>query len=91
MIAPTGSTLSSGFGFSTRALGVRGWILSVDLTGTVARRPAPRSQPRRVAGGLEGLLTDGAAVRQLASSRAAAQAFAAGDGFLVGQMIDRSI
>ncbi len=91
MIAPTGSAMSSGPGFCARGRAARRWTLTLGLAGTIAGRPAPRPRPRRVAGGLDGLLTDGAPVRPPAPARAAAQAFAAGDGFLTGQIIDRAI
>lgn len=92
MIAPTGSDMSSGLGMRARAaVPGRRWTVTLGLGEAPAPRPAPRPLPRRVAAGLESLLTDGAPVRPLAPALYAAQAFSAGDGFLPGQIIDRSI
>jgi hypothetical protein len=69
----------------------RGLGLVVAVAPVRAVRPAPAPRPRRVASGLEGLLTEGTAAPHPSPALAAAQAFSAGDGFLPGQMIDRTI
>jgi len=89
MLAPTRSALL-GFACGTRRA-VRVTLAVEPAAAAAAPRPAPRPRPRRVAAGLEGLLTDGARVAQPNPALSAARAFAAGDGFLPGQIIDRSI
>ncbi len=92
MIAPTGAAVAFDLGRRAQAsAAARVLALALGLEPLRAARPAPRPQPRRLAAALDGLLTDGAPVRPLAPARAAAAAFRAGDGFLPGQMIDRSI
>lgn len=94
MIASARSTLSSGHGQpGLIAPSMRRWnvTLTVDAAAAPAGRPARAPKPRAFTAELEGLLTDGAGLALPDRARAAARAFGAGDGFLPGQMIDRSI
>lgn len=92
MIAPSRTAMASNLGLMARQwYGARGLTVTVDLTAAAGGRAAPRPAPRRLVADLRGLLTDGALVQPLAPSLAAAAAFTAGDGFLPGQIIDRSI
>jgi hypothetical protein len=52
---------------------------------------ATRGDPRKVAGGLDGPLFDGAPLPDAARAVAAARGFAAGTGYLTGQIIDRAL
>ncbi len=90
MIAATRSAISSSLGQpGPSGYLARFWRVALMLE--QARRPAPAPRPRRVAAGLQGLLTDDAALSLNDRAGAAARAFTAGDGFLPGQIIDRSI
>lgn len=66
-------------------------LVTVVETAPRAARPAPRPRPRPLAGGLTALLAPDGPVRDPGAARAAAAAFSAGDGFLPGQLIDRTI
>lgn len=94
MIQPTSAQIAAGNGQAA----ARGYAAARVLAVVVgpapvaaAARPAPRPAPRRVAGGLQGLACDGVKLRDPSPARAALAAFRAGDGFLPGQIIDRSI
>lgn len=88
MIDPTRTVLAPDHGLLARARSL-GLVLAVAPVG--AARPAPAPRPRRVASGLQGLLMEGPPPPHPAPARSAARAFSAGDGFLPGQMIDRTI
>lgn len=88
MIDPTRAALAPDLGLLARVRSL-GLVLAVAPVG--AARPAPAPRPRRVASGLEGLLKEGAAAPHPSPAWAAARAFSAGDCFLPGQMIDRTI
>ena len=64
--------------------------LTLQVEAVAFRLSAPPAQPRRLASALGGFVNDGAPVA-LGASAAAARAFAAGTGFLPGQIIDRVI
>jgi hypothetical protein len=53
--------------------------------------PAARPQPRPPTGCLQTFVHDGSRIAWTDRARSAARAFAAGDGILPGQIIDRSI
>lgn len=93
MIAPLASAIPTGPGGFGPGVGRAGrWGVVVDVRAAAApRRAAPPPRPRACAASLEGLLTDGSALRVPNRTAAAARAFSAGDGFLPGQIIDRSI
>ncbi len=88
MIDPTRAALAPDLGVLARARSL-GVVLAV--APVTALRPAPAPRPRRVASGLQDLLTEGAAPPHPRPAWAAARAFSAGDGFLPGQIIDRTI
>lgn len=54
-------------------------------------QPAPSQLPRPVAGGLSALLCDDAPAPTAGRPLAAARAFAQGNSFLPGQMVDRAL
>ncbi len=92
MIASTRYALSPDVGLAARS-GVLPRPVRVTLSVALApgHRPASGPRPRRLATSLDTLLGDGVPVRDPTRARAAARAFAAGDGFLPGQLIDRTI
>ena len=61
-----------------------------DDAGGQRRDRAPDAPPRPIASGLEELRWDGTPVPAAARIVAAARAFAAGNGYLPGQIVDRS-
>lgn len=92
MIAPTGSALLSDFGVASRpGAGRRALRVTVALETVRVGRTAPPPRPRPLAQDLDRVLADGASIVADAPARAAARAFAAGTGFLPGQIIDRVI
>lgn len=94
MIQPTNARVSAGSGQAAAHGYAAARVLAVVVgaaPAAAAARPAPRPAPRRVADGLQGLACDGVQLRDPSPARAAQAAFAAGDGFLPGQIIDRAI
>jgi hypothetical protein len=93
MIAPTGASSLTDPGLARRAAPASrsGYVAVVLAGGAPARRAAPAPRPRRLAAALDALAGDGGPVPACDRSRVAALAFAAGDGFLPGQIIDRTI
>lgn len=94
MIASTSSASPYGAGRQGASRPApRRWSFTVTLEAqdAIARHPADAPAPRRIDADLEGLLTDGAVVCLPNLARSAARAFNAGNGFLPGQIIDRSI
>jgi hypothetical protein len=68
----------------------RGWRLAVLLAPEAVTRPAPRPDPRPLAASLDALLCDGAPVSARPAALEARRGFGAGNGFLPGQIVDRS-
>jgi hypothetical protein len=94
MIATTRSAIPSGAGRTALPRPAqRRWSFTVTIEAALAAavHAAEAPAPRRIDADLEGLLTDGAAVALPNRAHSAARAFGAGNGFLPGQIIDRSI
>lgn len=67
----------------------RGWRIAVLVAAEPCRPAAPPPQPRPLAAMLDALLSDGVPVRRPAALEAR-RGFGAGNGFLPGQIVDRS-
>ncbi len=83
-----------GFGLGQRprdVLGPRRLTVSILLDAAAGAVAAAPPVPRRVADGLEALLSDGAALAAPSPVLSAARAFGAGSGIIAGQIIDRAI
>jgi hypothetical protein len=92
MIAATSATFTGSLDYSRawNRVPARGLRLAVIVPVETLAGAAARPDPRPVAGSLDQLLYDGepAATRPLALE--ARRGFAAGNGFLAGQIVDRS-
>jgi len=92
MIAATSATFtgSPDFRLAGGRIPPRGLRLAVLLPVEPISHAAPRPDPRPLAGGLDGFLCDGAPVTARPAALEARRGFAAGNGFLPGQIVDRS-